>query len=112
MKIDNNSKDDFLRWYESLLQQALDPFCGEIKGHFELVEIGKAAEDAFTNYYEALRKKKEEKDQMVNTIAVRLLSETSFLLERIFLKETSSYAYMPNLLIYAKEVGDKLALYE
>ncbi len=102
----NDSLNNFLSFYQSLLDSALDPYRREIGGLYSDREIGDKAESAFREASFVNKNGGDEKK--INDISISLLEETNTSLSKLFLQGDKEYAYMPDLRCYKRDVSNKI----
>ena len=102
----NDSLNNFLSYYQSLLDSALDPYRREIGGSYCSREIGDKAAAAFYRASSILEKGVKEDD--ISRISLDLLEETNRSLSKLFLQNEEEYMYMPDLRCYKNDVSSKI----
>lgn len=103
----NEKIEEFVLWYESLLEKALDPFRREINGDYVDCQIGEEAFIAMKKAY-AIRKSGLPFLSSIDEIAYDLLHNTNQCVAILFLKSSHEYVYMPDLLCYKNDVKKKI----
>ncbi len=102
----NEVIEEFVSWYESLIEGALDPFRREMSGDYVERKIGEEAGLAIKNAYMNI----EESIfySLLEEITCELLLNTNKHIASFFLKSPYEYMFMPDFLCYKNEVKSKL----
>ncbi len=103
----NEKIEEFVLWYESLLEEVLDPFRREISGEYADCQIGEEALIAMKKAY-AIRKSGFPSLSSIDGIVRDLLHHTNQYVAALFLKSSYEYVYMPDLLCYKNDVKKKI----